>query len=302
MGLFFSVLTTVYNRERFLEEAVRRVLAQTFQDWELILVDDVSTDNSWALAQRLADLDPRIRISRNETNLGDYPNRNRAVELSSGRYLKYLDADDVMHPDCLATYAANFDAEDPPWGFAINAELEGDATISGPLVKVLTSRDAYRRQYVERRRTFTAAPASTLYVASSFKACGGFAPDRMTGDFELAHRLAALKPVLVVSTGAEPLVYWREHEDQQMADHGLYKLRYVDIARTYTARARHFFTPDERHALQDLLIEREARAFVSMLRGWRLNDAVNLFRARKGRRWRIWQRTMSLAVRRPGGH
>jgi glycosyltransferase involved in cell wall biosynthesis len=68
-----SVLTTVYNREKYLAACIESVLASTFQDWELIVVDDQSADNSVAIARSYAVKDQRIRVFVNETNLGDYP-------------------------------------------------------------------------------------------------------------------------------------------------------------------------------------------------------------------------------------
>ncbi len=96
-----SVLITVYNRERFLAAAVDSVLAQTMQDFEAIIVDDGSTDGSVEIARNYAARDNRIRFFRNEKNLGDYPNRNRAASLATGKFLKYLDSDDILYPHSL---------------------------------------------------------------------------------------------------------------------------------------------------------------------------------------------------------
>ena len=97
-----SVLMTAYNREQYIAAAIESVLAQTFADFELIVVDDGSADDTVAAA-RSYEADPRVRVVVNERNLGDYPNRNRAAGLARGRFLKYHDSDDVMYPHCLAT-------------------------------------------------------------------------------------------------------------------------------------------------------------------------------------------------------
>jgi glycosyltransferase involved in cell wall biosynthesis len=93
-----SILTTVYNREKYLAACIESVLASSYQDWELIIVDDVSSDASVAIAQRYEKKDPRIKVYINEKNLGDYPNRNKAASYAKGKYLKYLDADDIIYP------------------------------------------------------------------------------------------------------------------------------------------------------------------------------------------------------------
>ena len=77
----FSVLTTVYNREQFLAEAIESVLGQSYPHFELILVDDCSVDSSLEIAKKYEQLDSRVKVFVNDKNLGDYPNRNRAISL-----------------------------------------------------------------------------------------------------------------------------------------------------------------------------------------------------------------------------
>jgi hypothetical protein len=96
-----SVIMPAYNAERFLAEAIDSVLAQTYPDWELLLLNDGSTDGTRAVAQQFAD--PRIRLVDNSDNLGLTRTLNRGIELAQGRYLARLDADDVAYPARLAT-------------------------------------------------------------------------------------------------------------------------------------------------------------------------------------------------------
>ena len=97
-----TVFIPVYNRERYLCVAVNSILAQTFTDFELLLVDDGSTDGSLDLLQRYAKLDPRVRVSANGANLGIPKTRNRGLELARGEYLALLDSDDYAYPGRLA--------------------------------------------------------------------------------------------------------------------------------------------------------------------------------------------------------
>ena len=94
---------TTYNREKYVAKAIDSVLASTFNDFELIVVDDCSTDRSVEIAREFASRDERIRVVVNDENLGDYPNRNRAASLACGTYLKYVDADDYIYPGGLQT-------------------------------------------------------------------------------------------------------------------------------------------------------------------------------------------------------
>lgn len=96
-----SILMTAYNREKYISEAIESVLASTYTNFELIIVDDCSNDNTVLIAKSYALKDERIQVYVNEKNLGDYPNRNKAATYAKGKYLKYLDSDDKIYPDGL---------------------------------------------------------------------------------------------------------------------------------------------------------------------------------------------------------
>ena len=94
-----SIVMPVHNAERYLEEAIRSVMTQTYSHWELIVVDDASTDRSVEIATALSLEDTRIKVHKNPTPTG-YPAtpRNMAVELAKGRYIAFLDSDDMWLP------------------------------------------------------------------------------------------------------------------------------------------------------------------------------------------------------------
>src|ERR1700753_1799917 len=96
-----SVLMTAYNRAEYIGQAIESVLASTHANFELIIVDDGSKDDTLAAARSWAAKDNRIKVYLNEQNLGDYPNRNRAASYATGKYIKYLDSDDLLYPHCL---------------------------------------------------------------------------------------------------------------------------------------------------------------------------------------------------------
>jgi hypothetical protein len=95
-----SVCIPVFNAEAFIGQAVQSVLDQRFEEWELVIVDNASTDRTVERIRRFKD--PRIRFFQNETNLGPEKNWNKAIALALGRYTKLLCADDILYPDCLA--------------------------------------------------------------------------------------------------------------------------------------------------------------------------------------------------------
>jgi glycosyltransferase involved in cell wall biosynthesis len=94
-----TVLMPVYNGERFVLDAVASILAQTFKDFELLVIDDGSTDKTRNLLETISD--PRLHILANPTNLGLIATLNRGLELAHGRYVARMDADDVAHPQRL---------------------------------------------------------------------------------------------------------------------------------------------------------------------------------------------------------
>lgn len=103
-----TVLTAVHNGEAYLAEAIESVLAQTCPDFELLLVDDGSTDRSREIARSYAD--PRIRILENERNVGLARSLNRGLAEARGALVARLDADDVCEPERLARQVAFLDA------------------------------------------------------------------------------------------------------------------------------------------------------------------------------------------------
>jgi glycosyltransferase involved in cell wall biosynthesis len=93
-----SVVIPAYNAEKYIAESIDSILRQTFTDFELIIIDDCSTDGTWDIVQNYAKRDTRIRPYRNDVNLGIAGNRNRGVELAKGAYIAWQDADDISYP------------------------------------------------------------------------------------------------------------------------------------------------------------------------------------------------------------
>ena len=96
-----SVCIPVYNNADYIGETIDSILAQTYQNLELIMVDDNSTDHSYQVLQDYAKKDERVKIYKNETNLGMSGNWNRCLELCSGDVMKLVCADDLLSPDII---------------------------------------------------------------------------------------------------------------------------------------------------------------------------------------------------------
>jgi glycosyltransferase involved in cell wall biosynthesis len=99
-----SVVTPVYNTEKYLAECIESILAQTYENWEYIIVNNCSTDRSLEIAQHYAQQDARIRVHDNEEFLNQMQNWNHAMrQISAGsKYCKVLHADDWLFPECLS--------------------------------------------------------------------------------------------------------------------------------------------------------------------------------------------------------
>lgn len=98
-----SVVIPAYNAAGFIGRAVRSVQEQTLQDFEIVIVDDVSTDDTVSTVTRLSDADPRIRLVRSPLNGGPAAARNLGLDAARGEWIAILDADDAYHPERLAT-------------------------------------------------------------------------------------------------------------------------------------------------------------------------------------------------------
>lgn len=99
-----SIITPLFNSERFLSDCVESVLQQTYRNWEMIIVDDCSSDSSYALANQFAEKEPRIRVFQLNTNSGSGVARNKAIKEARGSIIAFLDSDDVWHSQKLSRH------------------------------------------------------------------------------------------------------------------------------------------------------------------------------------------------------
>ena len=96
-----SIITPVYNAGKVIERTISSVMSQTYQNWEMILVDDCAIDNSAEIIQRIAATEHRIKYYKLEQNSGAAVARNKAIEVANGQYMAFLDADDYWLEDRL---------------------------------------------------------------------------------------------------------------------------------------------------------------------------------------------------------
>jgi glycosyltransferase involved in cell wall biosynthesis len=220
-----SVLMTAYNREKYIAEAIESVLASTYTNFELIIVDDCSKDKTVEIAEGYAQKDERIKVYINEQNLGDYPNRNKAASYASAKYLKYVDADDYIYPWGLALLIQMMEKfPDAGWGLCSLEQF-----IKKPFPFELTPREAYEYNYFGPG-LFHKAPLSAIIKRKVFEQTNGFSSLRMVGDFEMWHRLAQTYNVVLMPHG---IVWYREHGEQEITSYKNFTSVYEQVKIRY---------------------------------------------------------------------
>lgn len=96
-----SIIMPVYNSEKYLADTINTIINQSYQNWELIVIDDCSTDNSYDIVKSLREKDNRIKLYKNEKNLGICGNRNKGLKYASGEYILFCDDDDFFEPNLI---------------------------------------------------------------------------------------------------------------------------------------------------------------------------------------------------------
>lgn len=131
-----SVIMPAYQAEKYIEAAIRSVMAQTLTDWELLVLIDGSTDRTARIAQSLAAEDSRIRVLCNEQNLGAAGSRNRGLELCAGDYVAFLDSDDLWRPNKLERQIAAMNRENADFSYTSYAIIDETGAVSRPDYRV----------------------------------------------------------------------------------------------------------------------------------------------------------------------
>jgi glycosyltransferase involved in cell wall biosynthesis len=204
-----SVLVTVFNREKTLEETVKSILQSSFHDFEIIMVDDCSTDNSWDVMQSLCQKSPKIRCFKNDQNLGDYRNRNRAASYSSAKYLKYLDADDLIYPHSLGVMVEALERNSDT-ALALSSNTIDPETP----YPIRISPNEFQRRHFLQKSPLGVGPSAAIIRRACFEEIGGFSGKQFVGDSELWLKIAMKWPIILLPPS---LVWWRQHPDQQMS-------------------------------------------------------------------------------------
>lgn len=144
-----SIGLPVYNGRPYVEVAIKALLAQTFQDIEIVIVDNASDDGTWDLCERFAAQDSRVKLTRQATNVGAAANYNQAFHNSSGKYFKWATADDV----CLPEFAEQC---------ILELDRDPEVALCYPQTYLIDASGGNRRPYEDGLRLNHASPSHRL--------------------------------------------------------------------------------------------------------------------------------------------
>lgn len=211
----FSVLIPVYNRQRYVRQVIDSVLSQTFPNFEIIAIDDGSTDESVEILKSYGD---RIRLLQ-QINHGPEVARNAGAAIARGEYLALLDSDDLLFPNALATYDRIIGAfGSPALIVGANVEFDDGDTISAPELGTKPI-EVYRFQdFLSRTVPIFGLCSNMVIRRSVFQEVGGHRnSDPHTwhdDDLWLRLRIGTYGPCIVVKS--PPVVAYRWHSTQSI--------------------------------------------------------------------------------------
>lgn len=161
MNPLVSIIIPTYNRAQLILETIDSIIAQTYEYWECIVVDDGSTDNTAAIVSTLIASDSRIRYYQRPTNKSQGANacRNYGLEVAKGTYINFFDSDDLMHKEKLAMQVSMLDASDADFNVCQTLVFEGSFNGTGYLRNAqLTSSDPFNDFISHRIKWLTQSP------------------------------------------------------------------------------------------------------------------------------------------------
>lgn len=236
-----SVLVPTYNGAQHLPHAIDSILNQSYTDFEVIICDDGSIDNTWKVITDYAKKDRRIKAYQNNRNLGLVGNWNRCVELSNYDWIKFLFQDDLMDSDCLLTFQQHFDSRYPlifsNRRFIYSSDVP--ISVSETYEKLPTFETFFSKNYAQpdelidtiltntRFRNFLGEPSSCILHRSVFDKFGLFNPElAQFCDLEYWHRVGINTGVKYIS---DTLSSFRVHLSSASSSNKLdFRAEYLD--------------------------------------------------------------------------
>ncbi len=199
-----SIIMPAYNEEKHIAEAIESVIKQTYQDWELLIINDGSVDNTRTIAQQYAAEDQRIVLIDNEKNMGVVRTRNNGIDQMTGRYLAFLDSDDCWYPHKLETQIKVLENKGYPFVFSSYDKMDEEGK---PLKKKVRVKGRYNYQKMLKANFVGILTAiyDTRQITRKY-----FVSDFLMEDYN--HWLNILKEIDFLYAVEEPLARYRVRE------------------------------------------------------------------------------------------
>ncbi|MCB0545965.1 MAG: glycosyltransferase family 2 protein [Phaeodactylibacter sp.] len=218
-----SILLPVYNNSLHLGECLDSILAQSEASWELIAVNDHSTDDSWQILQRYALRDARIRPRRNTGPKGIIPALRIALKYSRGSYITRMDADDLMPTDKLKILKRLLQEHGPSWVATGKVRYFSDGELGDGYRRYerwLNSLMDSGRHYDEIYRECILPSPCWMAYRETLLICGAFESDVYPEDYDLAFRF--YKHRIRIAASKEVLHLWRDHSGRASRNSSTY--------------------------------------------------------------------------------
>ena len=220
-----SILVTVYNRESYLSDCLRSILNSSWQDWEGIILDDASSDSSFQIAQEFAALDSRFKTYKNNENLGQFEARNYIACLAQGKYIKYLDSDDMLYPFGLETMVRGIE-KFPDAGVAISHDKLHENL---PYPIYMDSKHACEA-YFYNKGFPNSGPSASIINRKVFNDVNGFPKPYYVGtDSLLWLKIASVSGIVKM----KPALIWYRIHDGQAFSSGINSNEYLKMDYNY---------------------------------------------------------------------
>jgi len=198
-----SIVMPVYNEEKYIKESIDSILNQTFENFEFIIIDDASTDNSWDIIKSYDD--KRILAIQNKINLGNYPSRNEGARMAKGKYIAVMDSDDIACAERLEKQYKYL--EKHPHLVALGSEFtfsDGKKITKSPL--------SYEGICISLIKNFKLLHPSLMIRNSFFHSIGGYDEKyKYASDYDLFCRICLNGEIEILE---DTLMIYRRHPNQ----------------------------------------------------------------------------------------
>lgn len=309
-----SVVMSVYNSDRYLRESIESILAQTFTDFEFVILDDASSDSSWNIITEYANRDRRVRLFKNEENIGLTKSLNKGLKLARGEFIARQDADDVSLPERLQKQVELLDKSQEVVLVSCNIDLidaQGDY--------IETQQRTCDRDLIPWYLLFynhLAGHSQVMYRQKPVEDLGGYAENyRYSQDYELWSRLVKVGEIAILP---DVLLQQRRHDKSisaakqleqstyslSQARHNIKQLLGEELSLEELEDLRgfwlghwysYFFPTSQKASLIHSRIQEIYRAFVQQAQ-WQNSDNWDLplrLRTRIGKQFACWTKSLS---------